>query len=197
MKAGCSLDLFFHQQLFPLWPLNLNFPYQIIVWFPMTVLAFPSPHSHPGICCSHDLSLQLFYFMCWFDSQSFFFCSCGIHNSLLSSYLPPSPVALPAAPWVPPVTSGSFTLLQGLAKTLAFQLSVTVAQASIPILSLPYAFSLLRSIELVDLRYLMCLVLLVSLFLFIVFFCSYFSLWLLHSPPLSLFLPFSLYTEII
>lgn len=63
----------FHQQFFPLWPLSLNFPYQIIIWFPMTVLAFPSPHSHPGICCSHDLSLQLSYFMCRFDSHSFYF----------------------------------------------------------------------------------------------------------------------------
>lgn len=49
--------------------------------------------------------------MCWFDSRSFFCSSYGIHNSSLARNLPPPPAALPAAPLVPPVTSGSFTVL--------------------------------------------------------------------------------------
>lgn len=141
MKAGCSLDLFFTNNFFPfdlwIWISLIKSSSDFLWLFSLS----PAPTA-TLVFVVFMTSLFSCLILCAGLTVSHFFSSYSIHNSLLSSNLPPSPVALPAAPLVPPVTSGSFAVCSGA----RLKPSPTGSQLPWPKPpSLPYAFSLFRS----------------------------------------------------
>lgn len=136
MKSDCSLT-YFSPRTFSALTSESGFPLS-------NHLALPGPHSHPGIFCSHDLSLQLSGFLWWFDTVILF-----LPTAPLTPSLQKSSSFCSCSSSISAVSTGSKLpqcLLWGSAQALSHQLSDHSTS------SLPWTFSLFMPLFLVGVK---------------------------------------------